>query len=75
MTIRQLPQAIADVAFDGVRIVIANPGFEQIPQDVEHPRLRRFLGEKSQEALIGCRGLCVQMQVRDEQLSHGPSVW
>ena len=57
------PQRIADLAAHRVRVVIADPGLEQIAEDVERIRCSSLAREKPEEALHRRRRARIEMQV------------
>jgi hypothetical protein len=54
----------------GVRSIIADPGLEQIAQNVKGIRIARLGGEKIQELRGDRRTTCVDVQIRDEKRGH-----
>ena len=63
-------QAAADGLSRRVRIVITDPGFEQIAEDVQRGGTTRFAGEEIEECLDRrwCRG--IDVQIGDEEMTH-----
>jgi len=66
---RVCKQRIADGGARRLVIVIADPGFEQIPQDVKRLRALRRALQKFDELRHGARGLPIQMQVGNKQIA------
>ncbi len=56
-------QRIADLATRRIRVVIADPGLEQIAQDVERSRCSSLERKKPEEALHRRRRAGIEMQV------------
>lgn len=70
---RQRPQGGDDESLVGIGVVIADPGLEQIAQDVQCTRATGLLAQKAQELRGDVGSLGIQMQVGDEQCRHGLS--
>ena len=67
-SVRQAAQRGHDVACGGGGVVVAQPGFEQVAEDVERTGLpRRLPFQESMELPRDRRHRRVQVQVRDQQ--------
>ena len=64
--IAQPAQLFGDVSADVGRIVVADPGFEQVAEDVERACAARFLVDELAEQLRDVRTRGVEMQVGNE---------
>jgi hypothetical protein len=67
---RQGAQRVDDHALRRVGIVVADPGLEQVAEDVERGRAPRSGCEKAQELLGRLRPRRIEVQVGDEERSH-----
>jgi hypothetical protein len=68
---RQLAQACDDGAFVWVRVVIADPRLEQIPENEQAASSSGFTVEKLQKLTRDIRACAVEMQVGNEEHRHG----
>jgi hypothetical protein len=72
--IAQAAQRRADAVAIRLVIVVANPGFEQVAEDVERFGRDRPSGNKIDELRAGRRLAGIQMQIGDEQRAQGGSL-
>jgi hypothetical protein len=64
----------ADAVAVGLVVVIADPGLEQVAQDVERRGVGGTSGQELDELLPGRRLAGIQMQIGDEQRVQGGSL-
>jgi len=64
---RQGAQGGGDLLMQRIGIVIANPGFKQIAQNVKRLALLRFTLQKMQKTGSNCRFFLTQMEICDKQ--------
>src|SRR5690606_36525633 len=72
---RQVAHGSDRAAFVGIGIVVSDPRFEQVPEDVERLRVLRLFDEKAQELIRDLRMRSVEMEVGDEKGAHGSRAW
>lgn len=66
----ELPERAQYPTLVGIRIVVANPGFEEISEDVQRARLARLAREEIQELTGDVRARGVQVQIGNEKDGH-----
>ena len=66
----QLAERLLDPGVVLIRIVVADPGFEQVAQDVEFVRVQCFSFQELQELICYLRTVRFEVQVRDEEYGH-----
>lgn len=65
-----LAQGLGDGALEGVHAVVADPGFEEVAEDVQGLGPTGALIEERQKRPGDVRAFRFEMQVRDEQDAH-----
>lgn len=63
-------QIAADEVTRRIGIIITDPGFEEIAEDMQRGRAASGSGEKMQESIDRRRGCGIEMQVGDKQVTH-----
>jgi hypothetical protein len=70
---RRASEGIGDCARQRRVVVVADPRFEQVAEQVDRARGRGHAREESDERVDDRGTRCVEVQVRDEEGRHGPA--